>query len=255
MDGTLLNSKGIITEKTLEAIHEAQKQGVLVTLSTGRPIQGVDKYNGLLGIDGPVIIYNGAMIVHAKTKEILYEQNLDTEDARKILELGDQINTTMCIWSRNQLYVNEMNERINIYRQLSDVTPILIEDYEQLFAQGITKILWNDEVERIPMIEETLAAEGFTDVTYCTSKPMYMEIFSSQVSKAKAMEKVGELTGILQSEMIGIGDGKNDLSMIEYAGLGIAMGNAPDEVKEKSDAVTLSNDCDGIAEAIKKYVL
>ncbi len=255
MDGTLLTSKGTISEKTLEAIHAAQEKGVLVTASTGRPLQGVDKYNGQLNIDGPVILYNGAMIVHITTREILFEQNLRTEDARKILELGRKYNTTMCIWSRNQLYGNVLNERIHEYKKLSGVEPLLVEDYEALLEQGITKILWNDEISRIKEFEELLENANLEEVTYCTSKPIFLELFSSKVSKSVAMEKIGELFNVNQEEMISIGDGENDLPMIEYAGLGIAMGNAPLSVKEKADAVTLSNDCDGIAEVIQKYII
>ncbi len=255
MDGTLLNSNGEIGVKTLDAIHKAQDQNVVVTLSTGRPLQGVDKYNGLLQIEAPAILYNGAMIVHTKTREILFEQKLNTEDARKIIELGEKYHTTMCIWSRNDLYVNVLNERVDAYKRLSDVEPILIEDYEGLLAQGITKILWNDEIDRIDEFQEILAKETFQEVSFCTSKPIFLELFSSKVSKAIAMKKVGEITGIQPSEMIAIGDGANDLSMIEYVGLGVAMGNAPDLVKEKADLVTLSNDCDGIAEVILNYIL
>lgn len=255
MDGTLLNSKGEISKRTLEAIHKAQDKGVLVTACTGRPLQGVDKYNGLLEIDGPVIIYNGAMIVHTRTREILFEEKLNTEDARRILELGKKYNTTMCVWSQNKLYGNVLNDRINEYKKLSDVVPHLIEDYEELLAQGITKILWNDEVERVNHFLEVLEKEAFQAVSFCTSKPIFLELFSSKVSKAVAMETIGKLYHIDQSEMIAIGDGKNDLSMIKYAGLGVAMGNAPDEVKEEADVVTSSNDCDGIAEIIESYIL
>ncbi len=255
MDGTLLNSEGKIGDKTLDAIHKAQAQNVVVTLSTGRPLQGVDKYNGLLQIEAPAILYNGAMIVHTKTREILFEQKLNTEDARKIIELGKKNHTTMCIWSRNQLYVNVLNERVDSYKRLSDVKPNLIEDYEALLAQGITKILWNDEIERINEFQEMLARETFLEVSFCTSKPIFLELFNSKVSKAIAMEKVGKITGIQQSEMVAIGDGANDLSMIEYAELGVAMGNAPELVKEKADLVTLSNDCDGIAEVIINHII
>ncbi len=255
MDGTLLNSKGEITPKTLDAIHQAQEVGRFVTVSTGRPVQGVDKYNDRLHIDGPAIIYNGAMIVHTKTREILFEQNLDSEDARKILALGRKYHTTMCVWSKNQLYGNVLNDRIHEYKKMSGVEPLLIEDDEALIEQGITKILWNDEIERIQEFQKVLGEMDFKEVTYCTSKPIFLEIFNCKVSKAIAMEKIGEILNIAKSEMIAVGDGMNDLSMIEYAGLGVAMGNAPDELKERANEVTSSNECDGIAEVIEKYMV
>lgn len=255
MDGTLLTSKGEISAKTLEAIHQAQKQGVLVTVSTGRPLQGVDKYNDRLQIDGPAIIYNGAMIVHTTTREILFEEKLNTEDARKLLEMGNALHTTMCVWSQNQLYGNVLDDKIHAYKKLSGVEPLLIEDYDALLEQGITKILWNDDVERIDEFQELLKAEDFHALSFCTSKPIFLELYSNKVSKSIAMETIGKLYDIKHSEMIAIGDGENDLSMITYAGLGVAMGNAPESVKQMADMVTASNDEDGIAEVIRRHIL
>ena len=118
---------------------------------------------------------------------------------------------------------------------------------------GITKILWYDEMDRIKQILKELSCNMFSEVSYCTSKPVFLEFFSSRVSKSAAMEKIGELYGIKQEEMIAIGDGLNDLSMIQYAGIGVAMENAEEEVKRNSQYVTTSNDEDGVRKAIEKF--
>ena len=95
MDGTLLNSRGEISSATVEEIRKLADMDVVFTVSTGRPIQGVEKYKELLGLTGPVITYNGAMIVNAEDNKVLFEQGLLREDARKIWELGQRYNTTM----------------------------------------------------------------------------------------------------------------------------------------------------------------
>lgn len=253
MDGTLLNCQGEITPATVAEIRKLADKDVVFTVSTGRPIQGVEKYKELLGLTGPVITYNGAMIVNAENHEVLFEQGLLREDARKIWELGQTYNTTMCIWAGNRLYGNRLDERIHDYKKLSGVEPILAEDIETLLDIGITKILWYDEVERIESFLTQLSTDLFCEVSYCTSKPTFLEFFSKKVSKAVAMEKIGELLGIAREEMVAIGDGLNDLSMIQYAGLGVAMGNAAKEVKENAQIITDTNDEEGVRRALEKF--
>lgn len=256
MDGTLLNDSGVITPKTVMAIREAIASGAIFTVSTGRPIQGVDKYNNLLNLKAPIITYNGAMIVKSDTREVLFSKTLLYSDAMTILKIGNEMCITMCVWASNKLYCNVHNKRVDDYKKLSGLEPILIDDYNELAKSGITKILWYDQATVIEEVQEKLKDVLFEKVTYCTSKPTFLEFFHSEVSKAKAMKTIGKIYNIKREEMIAIGDGYNDLPMIEYAGLGVAMANAPEGVKQKSDYITQhSNNCDGIAEVIKKFVL
>lgn len=253
MDGTLLNSQSVITEKTRDAIHRVVEKGVIFTICTGRPIQGVERYNDVLNLDSPFITYNGAMIVMGKSREILFEQHLTPDGARDVLTWGKRFNTTMIAWSNNKLYVNALNDRVNEYKWLSGVEPVLITDEEEIINNDITKILWYDRPEEIERFQEILKDKLGEGVTYCTSKPAFLEFFDSRVSKAVAMEKIGERFGIKREEMVAIGDGFNDLSMIEYAGMGVAMANAPEEIKKKADYITLSNDDDGVAYFLDKF--
>lgn len=128
---------------------------------------------------------------------------------------------------------------------------------DELLAQGITKILWYDDVSQIQQIEKELRKTAhFHNVTFCTSKPFYLEFFSSKVSKAAAIDCIGKLYDFTPAETIAIGDGFNDLSMIHYAALGVAMANAPDGVKESADYITArTNNEDGVAEVLEKFVL
>lgn len=256
MDGTLLNDNGQITPDTIAAVNLAVSQNVLFTICTGRPIQGVEKYSKLLQLKAPIITYNGSMIVQSDTKETLFSQTLTYSDAIKILNVGNEMGATMCVWAHNKLYCNVLNERVSFYKSISDVTPILIDDYDALARLGITKILWTACAEAIADMQQQLKQVSFKKVTYCTSRPIFLEFFNSDVSKANAMKIIGELYGIRREEMIAIGDGYNDLSMLEYAGLGVAMANAPDGVKQKCDYVAqYTNNDDGVAEVIKKIIL
>lgn len=255
MDGTLLNDSNEITPYTADTIRQAVSAGLIFSICTGRPVQGVSRYQKQLGIQGPIITYNGAMILDSATGKVLYRQELKTDDARQILKAGIHYNTTMCIWSDNRLYGNQLNGRIHEYSQATRVTPLLLPSIEQLLSQGITKILWYDDEKKIQQIEKELHNTAlFQNVTFCTSKPFYLEFFNSQVSKAAAIDRIGELYGFSTAQTIAIGDGFNDLPMIRHAALGAAMANAPDGVKQCADYVTAhTNNEDGVAEVLKKF--
>jgi Cof subfamily protein (haloacid dehalogenase superfamily) len=255
IDGTLLDSKGKLTEETKKAIKLGVDNGLIFTISTGRPIQGVEHLNSLLNLDLPFITYNGAIVVMGKSKKVLYERNLTFEDAKVIVDLGRKYKTTMIIWADNKLFVTEINDRTEKYKEISKVEPVLINNIDGLIKNGVTKILWYDEIEKIEEYQAEMVKFLDGRVNYHTSNPMFLEFVDINASKAIALEKIGEHYGISQGEMIAVGDGLNDLSMIEYAGLGVAMANAGQIIREKADFITLSNDEDGVAHVIYKFVL
>jgi len=255
IDGTLLNDRGELTENTKRAIKQAVERGLVFTIATGRPIQGVEWLNKILDLDLPFITYNGAMVVMGKSRKVLYEQKLSEKDAGEIISLGEKYGTTIMVWKNNALYVPEINERVDKYKRISGVEPVLAENTCQLIAGGVTKILWYDEVEKIERYRSEIGRYLSENVNFHPSRPYFMEFVDKNASKAIAMEKLGEYYGIDRSGMIAVGDGYNDLSMIEYAGLGVAMANSPDDVKEKADYITLSNEEDGVAHVISKFIL
>lgn len=255
MDGTLLGSDGKISEGNLMAIKEACDKGLIFVASSGRPVPGIKKFDFFRESGSPAIVYNGAKIFDIKNDRLLYCRELEPEDAALNLKLGRQLNTTMCVWSNEQLYCNVINEKTDKYKRISGVEPILFDDDEALVSQGITKILWYDEIDVIQKFIKKMDEISFISLSYCTSNPAFLEFTDSRVSKAAAMEKLGEIYGISADEMIAIGDGENDLSMIEYAGLGVAMENASDFVKSKADYITDSNDNDGVAAVLKKFCI
>ena len=132
----------------------------------------------------------------------------------------------------------------------------MINDINALAAQGVTKVIWYDDLEHMADLQAAVNSDSIREhINYFTSNPLFLEFVDKKCSKALALERLSEYYGIHREEIIAIGDGYNDLPMIDYAGLGIAMGNAPEEIRQKADAVTLSNDEDGVAAAIELYIL
>lgn len=255
MDGTLLDSQKNIAPATVNAVKRVVEQGVLFVIATGRSVRGVAKYQQTLALPGPLIVYNGAMIVSGSDGEVLFEQGLKLEDARRIFDLGQRYATTMCVWAGNRLYANRLDERIAKYQELARLKAILLSDFNELPPVSVSKILWIDEPERIGQFERELREDMFDEVTFCTSQPTYLELFNSQVSKGAAIAKIGELYGIDREEMIAVGDGLNDLSMIEYAGLGVAMANADPQLKASAQYIADSNDNEGVRQLLEKFIL
>jgi len=253
VDGTLLNTRREITMHTKQRIQKAIGEGIVFTICSGRPVQGVKIITDMLEVDIPVITYNGAMVIAGG--KVIFSCTMREEDVLQIERLGREWGTAIVIWADNELYVNEINERTLKYAQLSGVKPQVYSDVKKLISIGVSKVLWYDEIERINEFERRLDGLLSPSVNYHTSQPIYLEFVDKKVSKAVALEKMGEYYGIRREEMIAIGDGFNDLPMLEYAGLGVAMGNAPEEVKNAADYVTLSNDEDGVAKVIDLFIL
>lgn len=255
VDGTLLNSNKEITPNTKARIHETIEKGVIFTISSGRPVQGVQLIINKLEVDIPVITYNGAMVITGESRKVIYSCTMKNEDVIQVERFGRERNTTIAIWSDNQLFVNRADERAAKYSELSGTEAKLYENVEEVLVKGVNKILWYDEVERINAFQEELKNIINPTINFHTSQPFFLEFVDVNASKAIALEKLGKFYGINREEMIAVGDGFNDLSMIEYAGLGVAMENAPLEIKQAADFVTRSNDNDGVAFVIEKFIL
>ncbi len=253
VDGTLLDSKGRLSEETLREIRRVNSEGILFVVSSGRPGIGVRRFDFIREIDSPSILCNGAVIADLNRNKILYNCGLEKADAEKLIKMGLSFDTAVFVWSGDDCFCNVLNEKTVRYKNISGVEPILFRSAEELIDREITKILWYDEVETVKKFMDILSREQFESVSWCTSNPAFLELVNSRVSKARAMEKIGELYDIKPEEMIAIGDGENDLSMIEYAGLGVAMGNASDYVKERASYITDTNDENGVAKVLRKF--
>ncbi len=255
IDGTLLNEKSELTENTKKTILKAVEKGLIFTIATGRPIQGIEVLNKELNLDTPFITYNGAIVVLGKSKEVIYQKNLSRRDSMDVVHLAKKHNLTYMIWKDGNLFVPEFNELVDKYKSISSVQPILIDNLDTLLENGVTKILWYDSAEKIAEYHSQIGQCLSASVNFHPSRPYFMEFVDVKASKAVALEQIGVHYGIKQSEMIAVGDGYNDLSMIEYAGLGVAMANSPDGVKQRADYITLSNEEDGVAHVIDKFIL
>ena len=257
LDGTLLKDDKTISLVNMRALLDAMKAGVRVCVSTGRAWPGARAFARQIGCNAPVITSNGAMLVNSETEEILYECTLAPEIARDLYALGNELGMSQIVWAKNILYGNRLDARLYDYgNRFGKMEPRKVFDFDELNANGILKILWYDEPERISSIQKEVCARlPKGDVTVCTSNAEFLEFFSSKVSKAEGLNKIIDMYGIDASEVIALGDGSNDIEMLRWAGLGVAMWNAADSVKAEANVVTDTNEADGVAKIIREYIL
>lgn len=255
IDGTLLNSRSELAPRVKQAVERAVAANVLFVVSTGRPLCGVERLNLAFDADLPVIAYNGAAVIMSRSKKLLLERNLSPALCREAIGLGLERGASVNIWVNDTLYSASDTEKNDVYKRISRFEPVLGADIDDVVKNGASKVLWCDGAEAISGFQDEMRTHFEGRLNCHTSSPSLLEFVDMDASKARAMEKLGELYGIRRSEMIAVGDGHNDLSMLEYAGLGIAMANAPRAVRDRADYITLSNDEDGVAHVIEKFIL
>ncbi len=259
MDGTLLKEDKTISERTKKAIQSAREKGVTVVLATGRPIEGVSRYLEELNMyteHDYVLSYNGALIQKTKSKEAVAKVALKGKDLHYLRKLSDELGVNIHAFSekrglitpKNSKYTEVEAEINNI--EIHEMNIDNIPDDEVMI-----KIMMIDEPEILGEAMEKLPKEVYEKYTVVRSAPFFLEFLNKSVNKGVGVELLAKHLGVKQEEVITFGDAGNDLHMIEYAGLGVAMGNAFDEVKEAANYITDTNENDGVAKAIEKFIL
>lgn len=253
MDGTLLDSNKQIDDETIKVINKLIDEDNLFVIATGRAPSAILEYNKI-NFNAPIISYNGALVIDAKTKEVLYEKTLSYECAKNVFDLGIKFKATMCIWAHSILYSNANNELVDYYKSIYKIEPIYVNDFSIFKDKNITKIVWLDKPQIIKKFANVTKKE-LKNVNSYISAPYLLEFVDIEATKGNALKFISEIYHIPQEEIIAIGDSDNDLSMIEYAGLGVAMANASLEIKVRANYVTSSNDEGGVKHVIDNFIL
>lgn len=261
LDGTLLNEKHVISKVNKENIRSISKNGVKVILASGREPISILPFSKELEIKDYIIGLNGAIISDGTGEDIIYEKNIPPEVAKYVVCKCEELNILNIIFIRSKLFISTLeDERVKIFKKYTNtkIEPVgkLSSFIEQNNLWGsIGKMLQPDDNEVLKKLQFDIVKKWGDDVVAEFSLPFFLEIYNSSASKGQAMGIIAEKYGIDIGETIAIGDGENDISMIEAAGLGVAMENALEIVKRNADYITLSNIEDGVSHVIRKYWL
>lgn len=256
MDGTLLNENQKISDRVKKAIAYARKKGVKVILSSGRGFKGIEKYVKELELDELVISLNGAVVTDSPGNNTVFSIHMEPDITRRIIELQREDDIFAIYFEGMKMYVEEINEKALYFSNFEGVKLIPVGNMLEFYnSQPIGKMLMIGEHDKFVAFRERLLEELGQHINVTFSLPNFLEAYSINVSKGIILHKVAEYYGLEREEVIAIGDGENDISMIEYAGLGVAMGNAMDSAKNAADLIAKSNAEDGVAHIIEKYIL
>jgi Cof subfamily protein (haloacid dehalogenase superfamily) len=258
MDGTLLREDKTISKETHKAIQRAKAKGVKVVLTTGRPIDGVKRYLkelDLINENDYAIAYNGALVQNTKTKEVIAQTLMSLEDIDYLYKLSQELKVNIHALTDSSCITPKWSKYSQVEADINDI-PLDFVDFNNINKNTtIVKIMFIDEPEHLSHVISKLPLEIYEKYTVLKSTPYFLEFLDKRVNKGAGVGILAEKLGIKTEEIICVGDAGNDLHMIQFAGLGVAMGNAFPEVKEAADYVTLSNEDNGVAHVINKFVL
>lgn len=256
LDGTLTNSDKVITEKTRERLMDFQKNGGKVMLASGRPTMGIMPHAEDLKLDefgGYILAYNGGCVIDCKTGKVLFSSDLPAEVIPEICDIIKDypvgINTYQ---DGNIIAGNQVNKYTETEARINGMEIKFVEDFPGYVDFSVNKCLLQGEPEVIAELEAVLAEKYEGRLGIFRSEAYFLEIVPCGIDKAMSIDRLLKMIGISTEECIACGDGFNDISMIKYAGLGVAMSNAKKPVKDAADYITRSNDKDGIAHLLKK---
>lgn len=259
MDGTLLREDKTISERTEKAIQDAREMGVTVVLATGRPIDGVMRYLeelNMFGEDDYVLSYNGGLVLKTKTREPICKIGLKGEDLHYLYKLSKEFGVNIHGFSEERgLITPKISKYTEVEAEINNIK-INIDDFSTIEDDhSLIKIMMIDEPEVLQKAVDRLPQEVYDKYTVVRSAPFFLEFLNKAVNKGTGVQLLAEHLGITKDEVITMGDAGNDAHMIEYAGMGIAMGNAFEEIKAMANYITDTNENDGVAKAIEKFVL
>lgn len=258
MDGTLLREDKTVSEKTKDVIKKAKEKNVKVVLATGRPVDGVKRYLEELNLchdNEYVLTFNGAIIKEIGTDRVICRDTLRGNDLEYLYEVSKKVGVNMHAFSNEGCITPKMNKYTELEGRINGIDVYEI-DYSSISRdKEIIKIMMIDEPKVLEAGIKNLPKEVYDKYTVVRSAPYFLEFLSKTCHKGAGIKALAENLGIKREEIIAIGDAGNDLHMIEYAGLGVAMGNAFDEVKENADFITNSNEEDGVALVFEKFIL
>lgn len=254
-DGTLLNSKKEITERTLTSLRAVISKGAKVMIASARPFYRLKPILKQLGTDTAdqyTISFNGGLITNNTESETVFSGGFSTQQVREIVSIGNAFGTSIFLYARDAIYSNINDEKYKKKNPDVSFNVIDFSDFDFDTTQ-IFKIAYVNTPDETLKLRAKLPSEMYDSYEISSSVPQFVEIVSKGITKAGALKIIGQRLNVTAEDIIAFGDQDNDIPMIDYAGCGVAMGNAPNIVKERASYVTATNDEDGVALAVEYY--
>lgn len=259
LDGTLTNRDKVITSRTRNALMEAQRRGKIVVLASGRPTPGVMPLAEELELSkfgGYILSFNGGKIISCRTGETVFSKLLPLEANRRIMELALEHRVDFLTYDGERLVTNNVECPYGkLESNINHMELVQVDDMVSYVNFEVPKFLLLDDGDYLALVEPRVKAALGKNFSIYRSEEYFLEILPKGIDKAQSLERLLDILGLSRGEMIACGDGYNDLSMVKYAGLGVAMENAVFPLRKIADYITSSNNDDGIAKVVEEFML
>jgi Cof subfamily protein (haloacid dehalogenase superfamily) len=259
VDDTLLRSDLSMSYRTRNTIKRAAAAGIVVVLASSRIPAAMERIARSLGMhkrQGYLVCNHGTIIQESSTKTIIYEIRIPPESALTAFDLAHAEGFPVQLYEQGIMYVSRSTEFADYDQKLTGLHQVVVENFRDRLAAGCHKLLIPGDPMILSPLESLLRTYIGEEVSLFTGKPYFLEILPPQTDKGSALAKVAEKLGIPREAVLAVGDSMNDAGMIQWAGLGVAMVNGDERLKDLAEVVTQrSNDDDGVADIIEGYVL
>jgi len=261
IDGTLIGEKGVISKRDKEALKEVEARDIRVSLCTGRANGACRKIIEELELDGYHIFYDGALITDISGEKKLYASEIDKKIVKKMVEFTRTGDTYLELYSSKHFFAERRNWSDDIHSRFFGMVPRIMSydgiwDREHIIKAELV-VRSKEEEARAENFKKEFAEDLRFSIARSPSFPEieFINIVNPDVSKGKALAVLAEYSGVSLDEVMAIGDGTNDIPLLEEAGLSVAMANARDELKKIADYITIDADSGGVAAAVEKFLL
>lgn len=255
LDGTLVDETFRITPRVAAAVRLARARGVAMTIATGRAFPSALPYARELGITLPLICTQGGLIRDPTSGQVLHEAQMALPLAQEIIDLARERSWHLTLYVDEEVYLTELARRPDFYTRMFGLPVRFVKDLSAAVTRPPSKFIVIAEPEQADAIVPELRAHFDGRLRIVRSHRNFVEGNPLDASKGQALALLAERLGIAQSQTAAIGDNDNDADMIAWAGLGMAMGNAPPELQAIADVILPPVEEDGVAVAIEQYIL
>lgn len=256
IDGTLVKPDKTITPRTMDVLMRYQKAGGILVLASGRPLKGMKPYVEALKLKqygGYALAFNGSQIMEAATGKLISQRFLDFKKLPDIIRVSSEFGVHPLTYEGDTALTEDDSDKfLRLEVRINQLDLKVVPDLVEYVNFPIPKCLCTGEPAVLEQLAPALEA-ALTDVSIFKSESFFLEINPPGIGKGETLRELVDYLGLSQSNLMAVGDGYNDISMLKYAAIGVAMGNAYKDVMKAADSITRTNQKDGLAHAVEKF--